>query len=195
MSAVMSAPRAETGDAITERIVEAALAEIAEYGLRRITVDDIARRAGIHRVTVYTRFSTKDEIIVAAGIAWTQRFFGAIAAKVDGLPVSERLVEGFVLAAQTIRNEPLVTRLLTSEPDVILPFLTVDSGPVLAAVRAFFAEHLSDPSVPDPDGASELAARISLSLFLNPQGHFPLDTPAQLRAFAQRHLVPLLERA
>jgi AcrR family transcriptional regulator len=190
----MAASETAAGDAIAERILDAALAEIGEYGLRRVTVDDIARRAGIHRVTVYTRFGTKDEILTAAAIAWTHRFFGAIAAKVDGLPVDERLVEGFVLSAQTMRTDPLITRLLTAEPDVMLPLLTVDSGPVIDAVRTFFAEQLRDPSVPDPESAAELAARISLSLFLNPRGHFPIDTPDQLRMFARRHLVPLLER-
>ena len=194
MSAVMTAPAADTTDTIAERIIDAALAEFTEYGFRRVKVDDIARRAGIHRVTVYTRFTNKNDIVTAVVITWAQRLFTRVIDAVDGLPDDDRLVEGFVLCLQAMRTDPFVARMLTAEPEVTLPFITTEGGPVLAAVTAFFADQLTDPTIPDPTGSAELAARIGLSLVLTPQSHFPLNTANEIRTFAQRHLAPLLKR-
>jgi AcrR family transcriptional regulator len=195
MTAMPAATAAAKPDAIAERILDAALAEFTEYGLRRVKVDDIARRAGVHRVTVYSRYSSKDEIINAAAITWAQRFFSHIAAAVASDAVDERLVEGFTLCVQTIRHDPLVARLLNTEPEVVLPFITIEGGAVLAAVTAFFVDQIGPSSIADPAGAAELAARIGLSFLLTPASRFPFDTADQIRAFARQHLVPLLTRA
>ncbi len=44
------------------RIVDAFRALISRYGYRRVTMDDIAREAGVARRTVYLHFAGKEEI-------------------------------------------------------------------------------------------------------------------------------------
>jgi AcrR family transcriptional regulator len=52
-------------DATSERILDAALALSAASGLRHLTMDDVARRAGVGRMTVYRRFSDRDGLVDA----------------------------------------------------------------------------------------------------------------------------------
>jgi AcrR family transcriptional regulator len=181
-------------DPISARIIDAAIAEFTDHGLRRVTVDDIARRAGLHRVTVYKRFSSKDELTVAAMLTWVRRYFVRINDSVDGLPPVEALVEGFVQAMLGMRDDPLVRRLLTVDTETTLPYLTIKGGPAIAVLRAFMAEQVRDADIPDLEGAAEIAARIGLSFLLTPDSHFQLRTADDIRAFAQSHLIPLLGR-
>ncbi|QIS20962.1 TetR/AcrR family transcriptional regulator [Nocardia terpenica] len=181
-------------DATGEQIIDAALAEFTEFGFRRVSIADVARRAGLHRATVHRRFPTKDDLVTAASIVWARRFFETVTAAVADLTTFEdRLVEGFTLSLKGLRADPLVTRILVTDADTVLPFLTTQGGPVLASVTEFFAEQyrLARPDAPDIDVAAELAARIGLSLLLTPASRAPLDTDDDIRAFARRYLLAL----
>src|SRR5207245_9242227 len=52
-------------DPYAERILDAAREELAAYGLRRTTLDDIAARAGVGRATLYRRFAGRDTLLAA----------------------------------------------------------------------------------------------------------------------------------
>jgi AcrR family transcriptional regulator len=47
------------------RILEAATSVLARYGLPKVTMEDVARAAGIARQTIYKHFKSKDELVVA----------------------------------------------------------------------------------------------------------------------------------
>ena len=49
-------------DPTTERILVGALQQFEEFGLRRTTMEDVARRVGVSRVTIYRRFAGKDAL-------------------------------------------------------------------------------------------------------------------------------------
>lgn len=179
--------------------MHAALAEFTEYGMRRVSVDDIAKRAGLHRVTVYKHFKNKDEVVRAAVLTWAQEFFARIAAAVDGNSREDVLVEGFVASVRRMREDPLVSRVLASEPEVLLPHVTVDGGGALAAVRDFFAAQLraAKPgrrgrAEVDLDAVAELVARTGLSFVLTPQSHIATRTDDEVREFARKYLAPML---
>jgi AcrR family transcriptional regulator len=55
-------------DATTAQIIDAALAEFTEFGFRRVSIADVARRTGLHRATVHRRFPTKGDLVTAASI-------------------------------------------------------------------------------------------------------------------------------
>jgi DNA-binding phage protein len=40
-------------DAATEAILDAALVEFDRHGIRRVALEDVARRAGVSRTTIY----------------------------------------------------------------------------------------------------------------------------------------------
>jgi hypothetical protein len=99
----------------------------------------------------------------------------------------DRLVEAFVVGVGTVRSDPLLQRLIQTEPEDLLPYLTLDFAPILALARTF----VSSEVVPgrDADLAGEVLARLAQSLVLTP-GEGPLDSERGLREFA-RHYVAL----
>jgi AcrR family transcriptional regulator len=187
-------------DEVSVRILDAALAEYLDHGLRRTSVDEVARRAGLGRATLYRRFASRDELVQAVLVRESRRFFAAINDAVESLPtVAQRLVEGFVVGLRTAREQPLLGRLLQSEPEFLLPFLTIHGGPAIAIARQFMAdqyrrspEYRANTEV-DPDEFAEILVRLSMSLILTPQTCLPLDTDDDVRATARRYFLPLLK--
>lgn len=55
-------PREARADAA---ILDAALALIAERGVEALRVDDVAERAGVGKATIYRRYRSKDELLIA----------------------------------------------------------------------------------------------------------------------------------
>jgi AcrR family transcriptional regulator len=52
-------------DALT-KILSVAVESFSQYGFKTITMDDIARKAGISKKTLYQHFSSKPEVVAAA---------------------------------------------------------------------------------------------------------------------------------
>jgi AcrR family transcriptional regulator len=65
--------RAEKQAETRRRIVEATSALHEEVGPARTTVAEIARRAGVQRLTVYTHFPNETELFEACGQHWMDR--------------------------------------------------------------------------------------------------------------------------
>lgn len=195
---LIGAATSDDADDSTTAILDAALAEFTEFGIRRTSIAEVAKRARVHRATVYRRYPTKDELVTAALLRWASGFFGAVADAVAHLPtVEDRLVEGFTVCHRTIRDDPFAARMLNSEPDVTLPFLTVDGGRIIAAVRDFLVANAraAGDDRHDITETAEIGARLGLSLLLTPQSTFKLDTDDQRRDFARRYITGTVSSA
>lgn len=186
-------------DALSEQILDAAREQFMTFGLRRSTVDDVAKRAKVSRVTVYRRIGNKDSLVSACLLREYRRFVVDVDEAVAALPTMEdRLVAGFVAVLKHIREHPLVGGLLRLEPEIMLPFLTLESGPAFLAMREYLADRLRHAQraegrpETDPTPVAELMVRITVSFLLNPVSSFELDDDAQVGDFARRYLVPLL---
>jgi len=189
-------------DEAGERILAGAIEQIEDFGVRRFTIDDLARRLGISRVTIYRRFDKKDQLLESVLLYELNRILREIDAGVAGCETLEdRLVEGFVTALTVLRGHRLLNRLLRTEPELILPLLTVGGAPVIAASREFagrFARVQAEREGAELDEElldvlSELFARAILSFVLTPQSAVSLETPEEARRFAQRYLAPVLQ--
>lgn len=185
----------------SERILAAATEQAEHFGLRRFTIDDVARRLGISRVTIYRHFPKKDRLLEAVLLRELRRFLAAIEKAVEPYDdVEQKLVEGFVFTMTFLRGHALLNRLLRTEPELILPALTVNGGPVLTAGREFIAGFLREEveagrielSERDIAGVSEMLARAVLSFVLTPDSVLGLRTPAELRRYAEHYLAPVL---
>lgn len=58
------------------KIALAALDLFAEKGLNATSISDVAKHAGIGKGTVYEYFSSKEELIITAFIAWMEQMMG-----------------------------------------------------------------------------------------------------------------------
>ena len=178
-------------DPVREGILQAALEQFTIVGLRRTTVGDVARRAGVGRVTVYRRVGDKRELVAGVIQSEVNRLNALVRDAIAPLESPEdRLVEAFVVGATIVRTHPLLQRLLETEPEDLLPYLTLDFGPILALARAFVASEVLPDR--DPGLVAEVLARLAHSLVLTPNGDIPVGDERRLRAFARKYLVPLL---
>lgn len=190
----------DASDPTSDRIVAAARAQLEAFGVRRLTVEDVARRAGVSRVTVYRKFGTKDALVQTVVLREAGLFFTRLEASIEGLETAaDRLAEGFWFALAYLRDHSLLNRLLAIEPEAVLPFITLAGGRLLADARSYLATQIgrdvSEGRLPplDVDVMAELLARLVLSFFLTPETIIALETPDDAREFARRYLVPVLE--
>jgi AcrR family transcriptional regulator len=188
-------------DRVTAQILDAALWQFETFGLRKSTVEDVTRRSGLSRMTVYRRFGSKQALFSAVIMRELRRGLTAIEAALDPLDSFEdRLVEGFAVALDLGRNHPLLQRLLRTEPELVLPFVTVAGGPGLLLLRDHLARVLqhqrrknrSGPRLHDPQVVAELLVRLGQSLLLTPESSIDLGSPAAVRRFARTHLLPMV---
>ena len=64
----------ERKEAKRERILDAAVLEIARHGYYRTTVSSVARRAGVADGTIYLYFKNKEDVLVSIFERAMQRF-------------------------------------------------------------------------------------------------------------------------
>ncbi|MZR63874.1 TetR/AcrR family transcriptional regulator [Alcanivorax sp. DP30] len=189
------------GDKTYEKILDAGLSLFVEFGLRRTTMEDVATRAGIGRATAYRRFTDKDQLIQVVILRECQRELTKIEAdlrKIEG--GLERVLESFVLAVTRAYRHPLLSRLMTSEPETILPMLTQRLWQMMGFFRIYLASLLDkvkkDGAIRDQSSEmlAELMLRLMQSMVLSPDGVMNPADEASVRKVADLYLRPLLAR-
>ncbi|OLE58178.1 MAG: hypothetical protein AUI36_13915, partial [Cyanobacteria bacterium 13_1_40CM_2_61_4] len=73
-----------------ERILDAADRLLARFGYRKMTVDDLAKEAGIGKGTVYLSFEAKSDVALACIDRMVARLLGRLQAIADGLGSPDR---------------------------------------------------------------------------------------------------------
>lgn len=195
---ILEKPRAEG-----EQLLESALSAFLDFGIKRTSMGEIARRAGISPATLYRRFESKNELVEAVGVREAQLFVAEIDRRVglaanDGVSRDDQLVEIFVAFITLLANNQLLQRLLRTEPETVLPRLTTEAGPVIAVGRTYLAEKLRAVQAAgegrdfDADLVAEVLARLGHSLALTPDGLIPLVDERAAREFARRTMLPMI---
>lgn len=138
-------------------LLDAARACVAERGIARTTVADVARRAGASRMTVYRTFPD-------AATLWSSlltREVGMIVtdaqATAAALPSArERLIEATTRAVVALRNDPVIRRVIELDGERLLPYLTTRRGHAqeiaIAAVREYLRAGRRDGSIREVHG-------------------------------------------
>jgi AcrR family transcriptional regulator len=186
-------------DPVAEKILDAAFEQFHLLGIRRSSVEDIAKRAGVGRVTVYRRFENKEQLVQSLLLRETQRAVERVDARTsEPDSVEDRMVESFVAAMHEVRTHPLLLALLRTEPETILPLLTVKASLGLAFARTYVANKLQEgrealglPAA-NLDPVAEVFARLSLSMLLTARTAIPVENDDDAREFARRHLLPMV---
>ena len=193
-------PSQDSEDEIGERILDAALKCFEEVGIRRTSMDDIARAAGVGRMTVFRRFEGKDQlthiVLMRVGVEVTELARAAFAGARD---LETGLTEALVLAVQALRDRPLFVKVLRTEPEVFLRSLTGDGLNMIEMIRRSVSAWLGGSGGgPLGDEDAELVAegitRLGVSLVLSPEGPIPLYDDNGLREYLGRYVVPGIAR-
>jgi AcrR family transcriptional regulator len=189
-------------DNMSQRILDAALELSAASGLRHLTMDDVARKANVGRMTVYRRFATKSALVDALAVRECRHCLAVIADAIDPDDgVVDRIAAMFVAVLRVIREHPLLERLARVEPEALLSELTRDRSRVFRLVREFLIDRIHQAQeageLAEADAAvlAELALRLGASFVLMPDSVLALDDEAATRATVRALLAPVLQPA
>lgn len=162
-------------DPVGERILDAAVEVALIYGLTRLSVADVAKRAGISRPTLYKRHASKEALVAAAVTREAARVVEAVEAAVSAVDRAEgpkaALRAGVATALGLMREHPLLDRIVRTEPETLVPLLTTDDGLILTVLRplieAMIADRLAPLDAVTCRRVADMLTRLLLSYALN----------------------------
>lgn len=143
-----------------DALLDAARDCVVEVGVRRTTLTDIAKRAGVSRMTLYRRFPD------VGGLVRTlmTREFGALLHRVeepgpDGANARESLVARSIAGIRLLATDPLMRRVLDLDAELMLPYLVQRLGSTQRLIEQFLFNHIeaghADGSIRPGDSAAQ----------------------------------------
>lgn len=145
--------RSETVAAsVEDQVLDAARACILEYGVRRTTLAEIARRAQVSRPTVYRRWADTRAVVSTL----LTREIGSVMPAFDAAAsVRKQVSSAAADVANKIRVHPLFLKILDSDPDILATYILHRLGTSQSSVIDSLVPVLSigqvDSSVRDGD--------------------------------------------
>ena len=111
--------------AATDPYLDAARACILDVGWRRTTLTEVARRAGVSRMTIYRAWPDMPSLL---GDLMTREWGTLVAGQDDAEPTPESIAAAIVATVQALRDNELFTRIVELDPELILPYLLARRG-------------------------------------------------------------------
>lgn len=182
-----------------DAVLDAARDCVLAVGVRRTTLTDIARRAGVSRMTLYRRWPDVRRILAdlmtreLTAIADT----AAEAAGSDGV-VRDRLVRALVAGVRAIRSHPLLRKTMEVDSDLLLPYLLQRRGASQNAFLRYLEEAIraghGDGSIRTGDPVRQARSVLLVAQSFALSGPTMADEEHPLDAFDDE-LRDILERA
>lgn len=124
-------------------VLDAARDCVLAVGVRRTTLTDVARRAGVSRMTLYRRWP---DVRALVGDVMTREWV-AVGIGATPEPDSERsgreqLADGLVAGVRAFRDHPLLRKILEVDPELLLPYLFDRRGASQDALLEFMYDGL-----------------------------------------------------
>jgi AcrR family transcriptional regulator len=105
--------------------LDAARASILDVGWSRTTLTDIARRAGVSRMTIYRKWPDMRSLLADL---MTRESSELVQVDTGSASALDRLVRSGVATVRAIRSNPLFTRIIELDPELLLPYLLERPG-------------------------------------------------------------------
>lgn len=115
---------------------------ILDVGWRRTTLTEVARRAGVSRMTIYRTWADMPTLL---GDLMTREWAGVVAEQVatEG-PAVRRIADGVVGTVRQLRRNELFVRIVELDPELVLPYLFSRRGRSQELILALVAEAVAD---------------------------------------------------
>ncbi len=175
-------------------ILDAALSCFRTQGMRKTTIIDIGRRAGVSCSTIYEYFPDKRAVIDAASEHASQLFYRGLAVAMEGGGSLEDKLSRAAVSVAKARRFIAPDRL--SDTGEVNALLTTNAAALLRECGEFLVPYLVSAKLTgevrknlDVDLAAEWFARMLFSLFLIPSDRLdPTDGDA-VADFVRQHVV------
>jgi len=126
-----------------DAVLDAARDCVLAVGVRRTTLTDIARRAGVSRMTLYRRWPDVQALVGDVMTReWVAVALGASPEPDSGRPIRDQLVDGLVAGVAAFRSHPLLRKILQVDPELLLPYLFDRRGASQDALLEFVLDAL-----------------------------------------------------
>jgi AcrR family transcriptional regulator len=186
-------------------VLDAAREAILDVGWRRTTLTDVARRAGVSRMTLYRRWPDMRGLL---GDLMTREWTAAMETVTQrgrpGESLLEQVRRGVVQVARAIRDDELFAKIIRVDPELLLPYLLDRRGRSQELVLALLEPLLraGQQSKQIRAGDTSLIARsllltaqgftLSVQTMTDPSGEGPgeADFEAELGLLVERYLAP-----
>ena len=195
----LAEPTAAAEDATRRRILDAALREATATGAHRLTMEAVARRAGLNRTTIYRRFGNMEKVVSALAMREGRAMTAALREATAGIEDPRALfTEGFVAAHRFAREHPLIARTAEFEPGKLVEAGLANDAALLTLGGEFMAEAIrwaqakGELSHLDPRSAGDTLARLFASFVLMPGKLNDLGSDDAARRYADTTLIPML---
>ncbi|MET8811521.1 TetR/AcrR family transcriptional regulator [Streptomyces sp. NPDC004549] len=137
----MTSIRHNSSDA--DPVLDAVRDCVLAVGVRRTTLADVARRAGVSRMTLYRRWPDLRSLV---GDLMTREWL-AVATRVlpeerSDTKARERIVDGLVTGVAEFRAHPLFRKIVDVDPELLLPYVLDRRGASQQALLALLVEAL-----------------------------------------------------
>lgn len=117
--------------------LDAARECILDVGWRRTTLTEVARRAGVSRMTIYRAWADMPTLL---GDLMTREWTDVVAAQHTAAATPEAIADGLVASARALRENELFVRIVELDPELLLPYLLSRRGRSQEAIAALLAE-------------------------------------------------------
>lgn len=198
---MMTAPADRTRGPSYDKLLSAATDAFGRRGLEDVTLDEIARQAGVHRVTLHRTFpGGRDELVLAVV---QHRILDVVrevdAAVADAPDADEALVQAILVVCTRLRDDRVLLAML-GRPTTRAALHGPNAGLVQRLAVELWrsirvrADREGRPTTPADDrDVVDFVFRVGLSLVLEPGRYTTDDT---IRWFAETFMAPtLLPRA
>lgn len=178
---------------------------VLAVGVRRTTLTDVARRAGVSRMTLYRR---RPDVRSLVGDLMTREWIkvatGAMPDPRPGTTTRTRIVEGLVGGVAAFRSHPLFRKIVDVDPELLIPYVLDRRGASQEALLELLADALGEghadgsvrPGHPERQARALLLVAQSFTLSLRTMAEeddAELSTEAfsaELRTILERTLTP-----
>ena len=161
--------RTRSGNAMSRTraaILDAALGCLAEQGVRRTTMTDLAGAGGVAKATLYNHFRTKDDVLTAL----VEAQVASLASACELLATEVGLGAALEHAAETLAGLAALRRVATEEPALLAPLAAPGEGRGWESARTAVASVLTAADAAAGEAEVELVLRWLLSQLHWPAG-------------------------
>ncbi|AWW41395.1 TetR/AcrR family transcriptional regulator [Streptomyces cadmiisoli] len=132
---------ASDGDPVLDAVRDCILA----VGVRRTTLTDVARRAGVSRMTLYRRWPDVRSLVGDLMTReWIEAATGAMPDREAGTAARTRIVDGLVAGVHAFRGHPLFRKIVDVDPELLIPYVLDRRGASQEALLALLTEALGE---------------------------------------------------
>lgn len=176
-----------------QKIIDAAIRCVKQWGIEKTNLNDIAKEAGVTRPTVYSYFPNRHDVIRTALLQSGYSFATRVFAHMNQFTgTKDRLLETLLFALDELPKEPYLALITQTDFSSQVNADALSDAEGQAICLALFSEifKFDMPAENDLIEITEFTTRLMLSLLML-KG--PVTrSPDEQRAFLERRLLPAI---